>query len=53
MSIVSGLIETGAEHSVAQHRSAAGEWVVRNAWGVILTGSLAFWSTLAFVLIWK
>jgi hypothetical protein len=53
MSIVSGLVETGAEHSVAQHQSAVGEWVVRNAWSLILTGSLAFWSALLFLLVWR
>lgn len=53
MSIVSGLVETGAEHSVAQHGSAASEWVLRNVWGVILTASVAFWLTLAFVLVWR
>jgi hypothetical protein len=51
MSIVSGLVETGAEHSVAQHGSAAGEWMLRNAWGLILTGSTVFWLMLAYALV--
>jgi hypothetical protein len=52
MTIMSGLVGTGADHGVASRRSAAGEWVMRHAWGLILTGSLAFWLTLAALLLW-
>ncbi len=51
MSIMSGLVETEVKRPVAPH-SASSEWFVRNAWSVILAGSLGFWLTLAALLIW-
>jgi hypothetical protein len=53
MSIVSGLVDTGSERSVAPQRTVAGEWAMRNAWGLILTGSVIFWLTLAYLVVWR
>ncbi len=50
MTIMSGLV--GADHAVAPGRMTAGDWFVRNAWGVILTGSTAFWLMIVAFLIW-
>jgi len=50
MSIVSGLVERPTEHHVAQSSSRPAEWMVRNAWGVVIGGSVAFWLILAVLL---
>lgn len=43
MSIVSGLVETGTEHSLAVEPPRIAEWLVRNAWRVVLGASVLFW----------
>ncbi len=53
MPIMSGLAGTEAGRPVASHQSAVGQWAIRNAWGLILTGSLAFWLTIAAFLVWR
>ncbi len=53
MSIVSGLVETGPERSIASQHSAVGDWAMRNAWTLILTGSASFWLALALLVVWR
>ena len=50
MSIVGGLVGTEVERPADALGAPLGEWAMRNAWGVILLGSLAFWLALAGVL---
>jgi hypothetical protein len=51
MSVMGGLVGTGHEHLAARRLDAAGDWAMRNAWGMILLGSLMFWAALAGMLI--
>ena len=51
MSVMGGLVGTGHEHVSAARLNAAGDWAIRNAWSLVLVGSLAFWSALAGILI--
>lgn len=52
MSIMSGLVETGSQHSAAPGQSILGEWVVRRAWSLVIAGSVVFWVALAVLLMW-
>jgi hypothetical protein len=52
MSIVGGLVDTHADQSIVARHTVVGDWAMRNAWGLILTGSFAFWLALAALLIW-
>lgn len=51
MSIVGGLIGGETMRIAATRNSVFGDWAMRNAWAVILLGSLAFWVTLGAVLV--
>lgn len=50
MSIVSGLVERSTEHHTLPRSARPAEWMVRNAWGVVIGGSIAFWLILAILL---
>ena len=52
MSIMSGLIETGAERPIEPQQSLLGEWMACHAWSVILTFCIAFWGVVAGLLLW-
>jgi hypothetical protein len=47
MSIVSGLVGGATVRTVATSSTVVGHWAMRNAWGVILLSSLAFWAAIA------
>ncbi|HUO97764.1 MAG TPA: hypothetical protein VMU01_03810 [Rhizomicrobium sp.] len=51
MSIMSGLVGHEAEGLAPSRRDVFGEWAMRNAWGLILAGSLGFWIVLGGILI--
>jgi hypothetical protein len=50
MSIVGGLVGSEVEKLHAAKHNALGEWAVRNAWALVLIGSVVFWLALGGVL---
>lgn len=51
MAIMSGLVERNAERQILRRPSHVAEWMVRNAWTVVIGSSLAFWLILATILV--
>jgi hypothetical protein len=51
MAIMGGLVGTQSEHLAATRLNAVGDWAMRNAWAMILLGSVAFWAALAGILL--
>lgn len=51
MSLMSGLVETGAEEVIVSKPSRFGEWAVRNAWRLVVAGSSVFWLTVLGVVL--
>lgn len=44
MSLMSGLVESGVEKTVVARKSPTlGDWIVRNAWRLVLGFSTLFW----------
>lgn len=49
MSIVSGLVHSLPESQsrAGSRHQAIGEWAIRNAWAILVAGSLIFWAAFA------
>jgi hypothetical protein len=44
MSLMGGLIDTRAEHvAEAPHDAPVREWMIRNAWALVLGSGVLFW----------
>lgn len=51
MTVVGGLVGSEAQKLDTGKASPLGEWAIRNAWGVLLVGSILFWTVLAGILV--
>ena len=51
MSVMGGLVGTGHEHLAAARLNAAGDWAIRNAWGLVLLFSITIWGLLGAMLV--
>ena len=50
MSLLGGLVETGAEQVSVPRKSAFSDWATRHAWRLMLGGSALFWLIVALVI---
>jgi hypothetical protein len=49
MSLMSGLVESPVDHTVAVKRSSFGEWTIRYAWRLMIGFSLMVWLAVAAI----
>jgi hypothetical protein len=54
MSLMSGLVETPADQTVAvSKRAGIGDWIVRHAWRLVLGSSALFWVIVIALVAWR
>lgn len=51
MALMSGLVETMTDRSVGSQKSTFVEWVIRNAFAVVLGTCTLFWAAVAAIVI--
>ena len=52
MSIIGGLVGSHAGRLHVAKTNPLGEWAIRNAWALVLAGSIMFWVVLGAILIY-
>lgn len=49
MALMGGLIETGTEHVAGPHGFSVSEWMIRNAWALVVGVSVLFWAAVGAI----